>query len=83
MNWENLSNQTNVGPKGAISVPTLRVDYQSAIRTYERTMEEMSNNLTGVPPAYPITEETIRNFIEYYRRTHITTTFPYLKQLLK
>ena len=81
MNWENLSNQTNVGSKGAVSDSTIKT-YNSAIKTYERTIKEMSQKMEGVPPDYPITEETIRNFIEYYRKNHITTTYPYLKQLV-
>lgn len=80
ISWANLSNQTDVGIKGSVSNNTLRA-YKSTLKTYERTICEMSKCMEDVPSAYPITEENIRNFLEYYRLKH-STTYPYLKQLL-
>ena len=81
ISWDNFSEKTNVGLNGRISPATIK-QYNVCIRTYERAIEEMKSIYENVPDAYPITEEKIRNSLEFYRQQHPNTTFAYLKQIV-
>ena len=45
-------------------------------------INEMKSIFENVPDAYPITEEKIRNSLEFYRQQHPNTTFAYIKQIV-
>ena len=54
--------------------PNTRNTYLSQLASYEKYM----GTIPEAPPPYPITEEKVRGFIEWYRSTH-HTTYGYLK----
>ena len=81
MSWDSFSEKTNVGLNGKISPSTIK-QYNIGLHTYEKVIAEMKTIYENVPDAYPITEEKIRNSLEFYRQQHPNTTYAYLKQIV-
>ena len=77
MNFDELLKSSHQVQQNSLCHSTMR-NYQKLISNYQR----LSFQIPGFPQPYPLTQNKMRAFLEYYRTTHPTTTFGYLKQFV-
>lgn len=77
MDFNQLLNKSKVVEKNVLA-PNTEKNYIYLLRRYEK----LSKSINGFPRPFPITEEKMRVFIEYYRSTHPSTSYGCIKQFV-